>query len=152
MPDGAVLTLEDGASRHSAGGSSVLLLGTAHAADRGGAAAAAAAGGGGGGGAGCCRLLTASATHDADGSHISSSSPSSGAASSQAQAQAQAQAPSELLNPLDCYICKKPFIKLHFFYASLCPDCASFNYSKRSEKADMRGRVVLVTGARQKIG
>ena len=143
MPDGAVLTLEDGASRHSAGGSSVLILGTAHASD--GAEAGAGAGAGGG------RLLTARATHDGDGAHTSSSS-SSGDASSKGPGPGPDASPSELLNPLDCYICKKPFIKLHFFYASLCPDCAAFNYSKRSEKADMRGRVVLVTGARQKIG
>jgi len=129
VPDGAVLTLEDGPSRHSAGGSSVLMLGAADAADVAGA--------------GRVRLLTNRAHEDA---HVPSSSSSSSAGA------AARESPSELLNPLDCYICKKPFIKLHFFYASLCPDCAAFNYSKRSEKADLRGRVVLVTGARQKIG
>ncbi len=58
----------------------------------------------------------------------------------------------ELQNPLSCYICRKPYRKLHFFYAQLCPDCASFNYKKRDEITDLRGKVCLVTGARAKIG
>jgi hypothetical protein len=62
------------------------------------------------------------------------------------------QAPRILHNPLSCYICHKPFIELHFFYDQLCPDCAAFNFSKRDEMADMRGKVCIVTGARAKIG
>lgn len=58
----------------------------------------------------------------------------------------------QLHNPLSCYICHKPYLLLHFFYAQLCPDCAEFNYQKRFETADMRGKVCLVTGARTKIG
>jgi 3-oxoacyl-ACP reductase-like protein len=58
----------------------------------------------------------------------------------------------ELQHPLSCYICQKPFLRLHFFYHQLCPDCAAFNYSKRSEAADLTGRVCLVTGGRTKIG
>jgi hypothetical protein len=57
-----------------------------------------------------------------------------------------------LFNPILCYICRKPYTELHFFYHQLCPDCAVFNFSKREEKADMRGMICLVTGARTKIG
>jgi hypothetical protein len=58
----------------------------------------------------------------------------------------------ELREPISCYICHKPYRKLHFFYHQLCPECAAFNYKKRDEMADMKGKVCLVTGARQKIG
>jgi NAD(P)-dependent dehydrogenase (short-subunit alcohol dehydrogenase family) len=34
----------------------------------------------------------------------------------------------------------------------MCPGCAAFNYQKRFQTADCRGRVALVTGARVKIG
>jgi hypothetical protein len=44
-----------------------------------------------------------------------------------------------LLNPLSCYICRKPYRQLHFFYSHLCPDCALFNWSKRQETADLTG-------------
>ena len=60
--------------------------------------------------------------------------------------------PPELLNPLSCYICHKPYVTLHFFYHQLCPDCATFNYSKRDELANLSGKVCLVTGGRTKIG
>lgn len=54
--------------------------------------------------------------------------------------------------PISCYICKKPYRSLHFFYDQLCPDCATFNYSKRNESVDMKGKVCIVTGGRTKIG
>lgn len=44
-----------------------------------------------------------------------------------------------VLNPLSCYICRKPYRELHFFYSHLCPDCALFNWSKRQETADLTG-------------
>ncbi|MEO5902815.1 MAG: SDR family oxidoreductase [Gemmatimonadaceae bacterium] len=53
---------------------------------------------------------------------------------------------------LNCYICKKDFTQLHHFYDQLCPDCAKLNYAKRSELADLTGRVALLTGGRVKIG
>jgi hypothetical protein len=34
----------------------------------------------------------------------------------------------ELRSPISCYICHKPYKKLHFFYHQLCPECAAFNY------------------------
>jgi NAD(P)-dependent dehydrogenase (short-subunit alcohol dehydrogenase family) len=57
-----------------------------------------------------------------------------------------------LIEARPCYICKRHFSELHFFYDSLCPSCASLNYEKRSQTADLHGRVALVTGARVKIG
>lgn len=57
-----------------------------------------------------------------------------------------------LINPISCYICHKPYVELHFFYHQLCPACAAFNYAKREEKANLQGKVCLVTGGRTKIG
>lgn len=54
--------------------------------------------------------------------------------------------------PRDCYVCKAPFVELHHHYDALCPDCASLNWVKRTQSADLSGRVALVTGARVKIG
>ncbi|MDO9174643.1 MAG: SDR family oxidoreductase, partial [Actinomycetota bacterium] len=51
-----------------------------------------------------------------------------------------------------CYICKQKYSQIHPFYDQMCPDCAEFNYAKRSETADLRGRVALLTGGRVKIG
>ncbi len=58
----------------------------------------------------------------------------------------------ELQKPRFCYVCKAEFRKLHFFYDSMCPSCAEFNYAKRHQSAPLHGRVALVTGARIKIG
>lgn len=52
----------------------------------------------------------------------------------------------------NCYICKEGFRELHSFYDSMCVPCAEFNYRKRSQTADLSGRVALITGARVKIG
>lgn len=57
-----------------------------------------------------------------------------------------------LNSPEACYICKKSFTQLHFFYHLLCPECAELNYAMRDLHADLRGRVALVTGGRVKIG
>jgi NAD(P)-dependent dehydrogenase (short-subunit alcohol dehydrogenase family) len=51
-----------------------------------------------------------------------------------------------------CYVCKRKYSQIHDFYDQLCPDCAQFNFAKRSETADLRGRVALLTGGRVKIG
>ena len=51
-----------------------------------------------------------------------------------------------------CYICKAPYSTLHAFYDQLCPGCADVNFSARTELADLRGRVALLTGGRVKIG
>ncbi|MFL5562448.1 MAG: SDR family NAD(P)-dependent oxidoreductase [Gemmatimonadaceae bacterium] len=52
----------------------------------------------------------------------------------------------------NCYICKRDYAELHHFYDQLCPSCATLNFAKRTETADLRGRVALLTGGRVKIG
>lgn len=58
----------------------------------------------------------------------------------------------ELRSPRNCYVCHKEFTRLHFFYDSMCRECAEFNYRKRFQTADMTGQVSLITGSRLKIG
>lgn len=53
---------------------------------------------------------------------------------------------------LHCYVCKQKYTRVHHFYDQLCPPCAALNYFKRTESADLRGRVALLTGGRVKIG
>ncbi|MCA9620165.1 MAG: SDR family NAD(P)-dependent oxidoreductase, partial [Myxococcales bacterium] len=63
-----------------------------------------------------------------------------------------AEAGARLEGARHCYICKARYQTIHFFYDALCPDCAALNWQKRSPRADLSGRVALVTGARVKIG
>jgi NAD(P)-dependent dehydrogenase (short-subunit alcohol dehydrogenase family) len=58
----------------------------------------------------------------------------------------------EVVEPQNCYICKKDYATIHHFYDQLCPSCAELNFRKRGELADLRGRVALLTGGRVKIG
>ncbi len=58
----------------------------------------------------------------------------------------------ELGSPRTCYVCKAEFTKLHFFYDSMCPQCADFNYQKRFQTASLAGKTALITGSRLKIG
>lgn len=58
----------------------------------------------------------------------------------------------EAVDPHHCYVCKQDYTRIHHFYDQLCPECADFNYAKRSELADLTGRVALLTGGRVKIG
>jgi NAD(P)-dependent dehydrogenase (short-subunit alcohol dehydrogenase family) len=51
-----------------------------------------------------------------------------------------------------CYVCKQMYSVIHHFYDQLCAPCAEFNFMKRTELADLRGRVALLTGGRVKIG
>jgi NAD(P)-dependent dehydrogenase (short-subunit alcohol dehydrogenase family) len=62
------------------------------------------------------------------------------------------QPPQVLDDQRHCYVCKADFVELHHFYDQLCPACAELNWHKRSATADLRGRTVLITGARVKIG
>jgi len=71
----------------------------------------------------------------------SSSGPSSGPSSEK-----------ELTGCYKCYVCRKVYKTLHSFYDQLCPECGDFNYKKRFQTADLRGRTALVTGGRVKIG
>ena len=54
--------------------------------------------------------------------------------------------------PRNCYTCKRDYDRAHFFYDSLCPDCATLNWEKRNQSFDLSGRYALVTGGRVKIG
>jgi NAD(P)-dependent dehydrogenase (short-subunit alcohol dehydrogenase family) len=58
----------------------------------------------------------------------------------------------DAVEPQHCYVCKRKYSRIHVFYDQLCPECAEFNFAKRSETADLRGRVALLTGGRVKIG
>jgi NAD(P)-dependent dehydrogenase (short-subunit alcohol dehydrogenase family) len=58
----------------------------------------------------------------------------------------------EVVEPQNCYICKQDYSTIHHFYDQLCPACAELNFRKRTETADLTGRVALLTGGRVKIG
>ena len=58
----------------------------------------------------------------------------------------------ETVEEQHCYVCKQPYREVHFFYDQMCPGCAAFNYVKRTETADLEGRVAVLTGGRVKIG
>jgi NAD(P)-dependent dehydrogenase (short-subunit alcohol dehydrogenase family) len=74
-----------------------------------------------------------------------------GEADAWAEAEARREAPRVETARL-CYVCKTHFHELHHFYDQLCPACAELNFRKREQSADLRGRTVLVTGGRVKIG
>lgn len=58
----------------------------------------------------------------------------------------------EVVEPRNCYTCKQNYTAIHHFYDHLCPDCAELNFFKRTESANLTGRVALLTGGRVKIG
>ncbi len=58
----------------------------------------------------------------------------------------------ELHKARSCYVCKTKFTRPHAFYDSMCGTCGDFNFAKRTQTADLTGRVALVTGSRVKIG
>ncbi len=58
----------------------------------------------------------------------------------------------EVIEPQHCYVCKQRYVELHPFYDQLCLSCGDVNYRKRTETADLDGRVALLTGGRVKIG
>jgi NAD(P)-dependent dehydrogenase (short-subunit alcohol dehydrogenase family) len=51
-----------------------------------------------------------------------------------------------------CYVCKSTYRQADGFYHSLCPPCAGDNARRRGLSTDLRGRRVLLTGGRVKIG
>jgi NAD(P)-dependent dehydrogenase (short-subunit alcohol dehydrogenase family) len=69
-----------------------------------------------------------------------------------AEVQPEARGAREAGEPRGCYTCKRKYQQVHHFYDQLCPDCAALNYRKRTELADLRGRVAVLTGGRVKIG
>ena len=58
----------------------------------------------------------------------------------------------ETLVDQHCYVCKENYSTLHPFYDQMCKECGDLNFAKRSETADLSGRVALLTGGRVKIG
>ena len=52
----------------------------------------------------------------------------------------------EVVESQHCYVCKRRYVEIHPFYDQLCPECGDFNYRKRSETADLSGRVALLDG------
>ncbi|RNF02577.1 oxidoreductase-like protein [Trypanosoma cruzi] len=51
-----------------------------------------------------------------------------------------------------CHTCRVRYNKLHPYYYSLCHLCGEYNFNKRLLTRDLRGKVVLLTGCRIKIG
>ena len=64
----------------------------------------------------------------------------------------EAEEPRATPDTRHCYVCKQHYQIVHHFYDQLCPPCAEFNFAKRTELADLTGRVALLTGGRVKIG
>ncbi|NUS16228.1 MAG: SDR family NAD(P)-dependent oxidoreductase [Streptomyces sp.] len=58
----------------------------------------------------------------------------------------------EYPRPRRCYVCKSLYQQADSFYHALCPRCAADNAARRSLSTDLRGRRVLLTGGRVKIG
>src|SRR5262245_59937480 len=57
--------------------------------------------------------------------HASPSNGSSARVGAPADSQAvgSAAAPATLVSPRACYVCKRPYTSVHFFYDSMCSDC-----------------------------
>lgn len=73
-------------------------------------------------------------------------------ADARAGTRAQQELVCDLAVPRRCYVCRREFTRVHFFYDMHCPTCAEMHYAKRTQSADLAGRVALVTGGRVKIG
>ncbi len=84
-------------------------------------------------------------TPDASGTRTLPPAPSTATAS-------DPDAGPELHAPRKCYVCKGEFRRVHSFYDAMCSPCGDLNFEKRTQTADLRGQVALVTGARVKIG
>ena len=87
--------------------------------------------------------------------HLQATGPADqAAAASEAETQDEQEEATEAgsLDDRHCYVCKTGYQQIHHFYDQLCPPCATFNEFKRTETADLSGRVALLTGGRVKIG
>jgi len=51
-----------------------------------------------------------------------------------------------------CYACNALYKHVHSFYSRMCPVCAQENYDHRFDAIDLRGRHVIITGGRVKLG
>jgi NAD(P)-dependent dehydrogenase (short-subunit alcohol dehydrogenase family) len=91
-------------------------------------------------------------TRSAGTSSAGTSSAGTSSAGTSSAGTSRAVAIGTLVESQHCYICKRHFTQVHHFYDQLCPDCAALNWAKRTETADLSGRVALLTGGRVKIG
>ncbi|MEN3584244.1 SDR family NAD(P)-dependent oxidoreductase [Streptomyces sp. ZYX-F-203] len=57
-----------------------------------------------------------------------------------------------LQRPRSCYVCKRRYVEVDYFYHQLCRDCAATNRARREARTDLTGRRALLTGGRAKIG
>jgi NAD(P)-dependent dehydrogenase (short-subunit alcohol dehydrogenase family) len=57
-----------------------------------------------------------------------------------------------LARPRSCAICGTSYERLPPFYDSLCPACGELNLTRRTQSADLAGRIALVSGGRIKAG
>ena len=62
------------------------------------------------------------------------------------------EGPSQTARRRPCYVCKQPYQQVHDFYHLLCPTCGDASQAMRDAAIDLRGRRVLITGGRIKIG
>ncbi|WP_227254641.1 SDR family NAD(P)-dependent oxidoreductase [Frigoriglobus tundricola] len=95
---------------------------------------------------------TRAADRSADRAHVEQTGVVAGAPTLPALPCAGATGPRTYRRPKNCYVCKTPFTEVHGFYHQLCPSCAEFNFRKREQRADLRGRRALLSGGRIKIG
>lgn len=51
-----------------------------------------------------------------------------------------------------CYACNTPYHQVHSFYHRLCPNCTALNLEHRWKEKDLKGRHVILTGGRVKVG
>ncbi|CBH17766.1 oxidoreductase-like protein [Trypanosoma brucei gambiense DAL972] len=58
----------------------------------------------------------------------------------------------QLSRTIACHTCRVRYDKLHPYYYSMCHLCGEYNFNKRLMTRDLRGKVVLLTGCRIKIG
>ncbi len=68
------------------------------------------------------------------------------------EADAPGRTVGELNFPRGCYICHTKYTRVDAFYHWLCPACAATSHTKRTQRADLRGKRALLTGGRAKIG
>ncbi|MGB0432264.1 MAG: SDR family NAD(P)-dependent oxidoreductase [Bacteroidia bacterium] len=51
-----------------------------------------------------------------------------------------------------CYACNNNYNQIHSFYHRLCPECVAINLKERWRNMDLKGRHVILTGGRVKVG
>lgn len=73
-------------------------------------------------------------------------------ASTAIRSRASSSGAQKLEAPQKCYACREPFTELDAHYDRLCPRCAALHHQKRAQRADLRGCLAIVTGARVHIG